>query len=55
MPDQPFTLLDQAILDGVVDMPTVEEDRYEQALADLALNGRAQLGDFELRLEWQQP
>lgn len=52
MPAETWSLLDQAILDGVVDMPTVEEDRIEQALADLMLNGRAQLGDFEIRLEF---
>lgn len=52
MTPEPFTLLDEAILDGVVAMPALEEDRWETALAELAFNGRTQIGDFQIWLDY---
>lgn len=47
MTDNPWTLLDQAIMDGVVEMPTVADDAREKFMFDLMAYGKATWGGLE--------
>lgn len=48
MTDDVFTGYDHAILSGLVPMPTPEEQRYEDAIAEILTTGRTRIGDFEV-------